>query len=319
MAAALQIVDTPYADDEARWAACRGRDANADGAFWICVATTGVYCRPSCAGRPLRHNVTFVSTRAEAERAGYRPCKRCRPDRLVIGPLGQRLAAIDWMRVEAALDARGYARLGTLLSEGECAGLIEGYADDALYRSTVAMARHGFGEGEYRYFADPPPPLVRSLREGLYARLAPTASRWAARLGKPADYPASHVAYRARCAAVGQTRPTPLILKYGPGGYNRLHRDLYGGEAFPLQAVIGLSRPGKDYAGGAFVLTEQAPRRQSRCEALTLSRGEATVFAVSERPVDGGRGPYRTTMRHGASTIESGVRYALGMIFHDAA
>ncbi len=318
MSAALKLVDAPYADDDARWRACLARDAGADGAFWSCVSTTGVYCRPSCAGRPLRKNVTFVRTRNEAERAGYRPCKRCRPDRYVEGPAARRIAEIDWPRAEAALDAQGWARLGTLLKEEECAGLIEGYGDDARYRSTVAMRRHGFGEGEYRYFADPAPPLVKVLREGVYPHLAPLASRWMAALGRPRAYPKDHAAYRALCAGAGQTRPTPLILKYGAGDYNRLHQDLYGGEVFPVQLVVALSEPGRDYEGGAFVLTEQTPRRQSRAESLSLRRGEALAFAVNERPVSGARGTYRVKMRHGLSTVTGGARYALGVIFHDA-
>lgn len=318
MSAALKLLEPAYSDDDARWAACLARDASADGAFWSCVSTTGVYCRPTCAGRPLRKNVTFVRTRQEAERAGYRPCKRCRPERFVAGPVARRIAEIDWRRVGAALDAQGWARLGTLLTDDECAGLIADYGDDGLYRSTVTMSRHGFGEGEYRYFADPAPPLVKNLREGLYPHLVPIASEWARTLGREHAYPADHAAYRRRCAEAGQLRPTPLILKYGPGGYNRLHQDLYGGEAFPLQAVVALSEPGKDYEGGAFILSEQAPRRQSRAEALTLRRGEALVFAVNERPAEGARGAYRVKMRHGIATIEKGARYALGVIFHDA-
>ncbi|MEQ8935900.1 MAG: 2OG-Fe(II) oxygenase [Amphiplicatus sp.] len=318
MSAALKLVEPAYPDDDARWRACLARDWGADGAFWSCVSTTGVYCRPSCAGRPLRKNVTFVRTRNEAERAGYRPCKRCRPDRYVEGSVARRLAEIDWPRVEAALAAQGWARLGTLLTEGECANLIEGYADDARYRSTVVMRRHGFGEGEYRYFADPAPTPVKALREGVYPRLAPVASRWMEALGRPRAYPDDHAAYRAQCAGAGQTRPTPLILKYGAGDYNRLHQDLYGGEVFPLQLVVALSEPGKDYDGGAFVLAEQTPRRQSRAESLSLRRGEALVFAVNERPVNGARGTYRVKMRHGLSTVTKGARYALGVIFHDA-
>ncbi|HXI88117.1 MAG TPA: 2OG-Fe(II) oxygenase [Parvularculaceae bacterium] len=319
MGAALKTVENPYETDDARWAACLERDKSADGAFWSCVATTGVYCRPSCAGRPLRRNVTFAASRAEAERAGYRPCKRCKPDRFVAGPLSHRLAEIDWARISAALDAEGWARLDALLTDGECARLIGAYEDDALYSSRVVMARHGFGAGEYRYFADPAPPLVAELRKGLYPRLAPIASEWAAKLGDRRSYPASHDAYRRECAVQGQRRPTPLILKYGPGDYNRLHQDLYGEEVFPLQVAILLSEPGKDFEGGEFVLTEQRPRMQSRAAVVPLRRGDAVVFAVNDRPVQGARGAFRAKMRHGVSTVRAGARFTLGIIFHDAA
>lgn len=318
-AAHLRLVDPPaYNDDDARWAAVQARDARADGAFWTCVATTRVYCLPSCAGRPLRRNVAFAATRIEAERAGFRPCKRCRPDRHVAGPLAARLEAIDWARIEAELDGRGWSRLGTLLSETECASLIAGYEGDG-YRSTVVMRRHGFGEGDYRYFADPAPPLVGELRARLYQRFTPLAGRWADALGAPRRYPAGHDAYRRECAAAGQTRPTPLILKYGPGGYNRLHQDLYGEEVFPIQVAVLLSEPDREFEGGEFVLTEQRPRMQSRAEVIPLRRGEAVAFAVNDRPVKGAHGHFRVKMRHGVSTVRSGARYCLGVIFHDAA
>ncbi len=315
----LRLIESDFARDDAKWAACLARDISAEGAFWSCVATTGVYCRPSCAGRPLRKNVTFVATRAEAERAGYRPCKRCRPERYVAGPLHRRIADIDWPRAEAALDAQGWAHLGALLDERECKELIARYGEEPRYRSRVVMARHGFGAGEYRYFADPLPSPVRELREGLYPRLVPTAEKWAAALGKPRAYPRDHKAYRRECAKAGQQRPTPLILNYGPVDYNRLHQDLYGGEIFPIQAAILLSEPGRDFDGGAFLLAEQRPRLQTRGEVVPLRRGDAVAFAVNDRPVEGARGPYRAKMRHGVSTVRDGARLTLGVIFHDAA
>ncbi|MBB5517795.1 2OG-Fe(II) oxygenase [Amphiplicatus metriothermophilus] len=314
----LRLAADPYPDDDARWAACLARDARAEGAFWVCVATTGVYCRPTCAGRPLRKNVTFVRARREAERAGYRPCKRCRPERHVAGPVSHRIADVDWARVEAGLDVEGWAGLGALLSKAECRMLIEAYDDEARYRSRVVMARHGFGRGEYRYYADPAPEPIAGLRAQLYPRLAAIAEKWAEAAGAPRRYPRDHEAYRRACAAKGQTRPTPLILKYGPGGHNRLHQDLYGEEVFPIQVVVLLSEPGRDFEGGAFVLTEQRPRMQTRVEVVPLRRGEAVAFAVNDRPVAGKRGVHRARMRHGVASVTAGARYALGIIFHDA-
>ena len=181
------------------------------------------------------------------------------------------------------------------------------------------MARHGFGEGEYRYFAYPLPASVAALRETLYPPLAAIANRWQSALGREEAFPGAHSDYLDRCRAAGQARPTPLLLRYGPGDYNCLHQDLYGAEAFPLQVAILLSRPGEDFAGGEFLLAEQRPRRQSRATVIPLGRGDAVVFAVSERPVRGSRGFYRTRMKHGVSTIRSGERFTLGVIFHDAA
>lgn len=316
--AALRLVQTNYETDDARWQACLDRDVNAEGAFWSCVATTGVYCLPSCAGRPLRKNVSFVATRREAERAGYRPCKRCHPDRYVAGPIRRRIAEIDWTRLETALDANGWAMLGTLLSCEECSAVISLYDRDEVFRSRVVMARHGFGAGEYRYFADPIASPVNDLREGFYPRLAPIAEKWAASLGAPRSYPETHADYRRECAKAGQTKPTPLILKYGPGDYNRLHQDLYGAEVFPIQVAILLSEPRRDFEGGEFVLTEQRPRMQSRAEVVPLRRGEAVAFAVNDRPVEGTRGVYRAKMRHGVSTLTAGARFTLGLIFHDS-
>lgn len=314
----LRLIESDFATDDAKWAACVARDSAAEGAFWSCVSTTGVYCRPSCAGRPLRKNVTFVATRAEAERAGYRPCKRCRPERYVAGPLHRRIADIDWPRAEAALDARGWAHLGALLDEGECDDLAARYDEEGRYRSRVVMARHGFGAGEYRYFADPLPSPVRELREGLYARLVPITEKWSGALGTARSYPADHKAYRLECARAGQSRPTPLILKYGPSGYNRLHQDLYGGEIFPVQVAILLSEPGRDFDGGELILAEQRPRLQTRVDVVPLRRGDAVAFAVNDRPVEGARRIFRAKMRHGVATVRRGARLTLGVIFHDA-
>ena len=181
------------------------------------------------------------------------------------------------------------------------------------------MARHGFGQGEYRYFDYPLPALVAALRKSLYPPLAGIANRWQAALRREEAYPAVHADYLDRCRSAGQSRPTPLLLRYGPGDYNCLHQDLYGAEAFPLQTAILLSSPGEDFAGGEFLLAEQRPRRQSRATVVPLEQGDAVVFAVSERPVAGSRGFYRTRMKHGVSTVRSGERFTLGLIFHDAA
>ena len=187
-----------------------------------------------------------------------------------------------------------------------------------MFRSRVVMGRHGFGRGEYQYFAYPLPDVVAGLREALYKPLAALANRWNATLGIEARYPATHAAYRARCHAAGQTRPTPLLLRYGEGDYNCLHQDLYGDEVFPLQVVVLLSAPGRDFTGGEFVLTEQRPRLQSRVEVVPLGQGDAVIFPVNQRPVQGARGPYRVTLRHGVSRVRAGRRHTLGIIFHDA-
>ena len=193
------------------------------------------------------------------------------------------------------------------------------YDDPARFRSRVVMARHGFGRGEYQYFADPLPPLVARLRTTLYPPLAAIANRWAATLGETTRFPDDHAAFLTRCHAAGQTRPTPLLLRYGPGDYNCLHQDLYGAEVFPLQVAVLLSEPGEDFSGGEFVLTEQRPRMQSRVEVANLGRGDAVIFPVHHRPVRGTRGVYRVTMRHGVSRVRGGSRHTLGVIFHDAA
>ena len=228
------------------------------------------------------------------------------------------LAGIDWRAVGAALDAQGWAMLPGLLGPDQCREAASSWDDDIRFRSRVVMARHGFGQGEYRYFDYPLPGPVAGLRAALYPPLAQVANRWQAALGRPEPFPEAHDDYLARCRAAGQARPTPLLLRYGPGDYNCLHQDLYGAEAFPLQVAVLLSRPGEDFAGGEFLLAEQRPRRQSRATVVPLGQGDGIVFAVSERPVRGSRGWYRTRMKHGVSTIRSGERFTLGLIFHDA-
>ncbi len=229
-----------------------------------------------------------------------------------------RTEPIDWTRIATELDARGWAVLPHLLDAADCAATTALYDRANRFRSTVVMARHGFGRGEYRYFADPLPDTVARLRRDLYPPLAEVANRWSERMGRPEIYPATHQAYRDQCHLAGQTRPTPLLLRYGPGDHNCLHQDLYGALHFPLQAATLLSRPGEDFTGGEFVLTEQRPRMQSRVEVVPLSQGDAVIFAVNHRPVTGTRGDYRVTMRHGVSTIRLGRRHMLGIIFHDA-
>ena len=228
-------------------------------------------------------------------------------------------ATPDWTNLEREVDACGAAVLSGLLDPADCAALIALYDDPARFRSRVVMARHGFGRGEYQYFADPLPPLVAALRAALYPPLAAIANRWAVALGETVRFPPDHAAFLARCHAGGQTRPTPLLLRYGPGDYNCLHQDLYGAHVFPLQVAVLLSQPGEDFSGGEFVLTEQRPRMQSRAEVVALRRGDAVVFPVHHRPVRGTRGVYRVTMRHGVSRVRDGSRHTLGVIFHDAA
>jgi uncharacterized protein len=230
----------------------------------------------------------------------------------------ERFAALDWRRIGEELDRHGCAVVGGLLTAGECAALAASYADDALFRSRIVMARHGFGRGEYKYFADPLPELVAALRAALYPPLAEIANRWNAALGLDARYPAEHGDFLARCHAAGQTKPTPLLLQYGEGDYNCLHQDLYGEHVFPLQVAFLLSEPGRDFTGGEFVLTEQRPRMQSRAEVVPLGRGDGVIFPVHHRPVEGSRGAYRVNLRHGVSRIRSGRRHTLGVIFHDA-
>jgi uncharacterized protein len=230
----------------------------------------------------------------------------------------ERVAALDWERIENELDERGWTTSGPLLTPDERNSAIRSYGDDKTFRSTVVMARHGFGRGEYRYFANPLPPLIASLRSAFYERLVPVANRWRDRLGQGGPLPAGHDLYLEQCHAAGQKRPTPLILRYGPGDYNCLHQDLYGELAFPLQAAILLDDPA-GFEGGEFVLTEQRPRMQSRVSVVPLGAGEAVIFAVNHRPVQGTKGTYRVTMRHGVSPLRSGSRHTLGIILHDAA
>ena len=231
--------------------------------------------------------------------------------------IAERVAALDWQRMAADLDAHGCATC-TLLTAAECASLAETYGSDERFRSRVIMARHGFGRGEYKYFAYPLPAPVADLRAALYPLLAGIANRWNEAMGIAVRYPQEHEAYVARCHKAGQSKPTPLLLQYGPGDYNCLHQDVYGEHVFPLQVTVLLSQPTADFTGGEFVLTEQRPRMQSRAEVVTLRQGEAVIFPVRLRPIRGARGTYRVTMRHGVSRLHEGRRYTLGVIFHDA-
>ena len=229
------------------------------------------------------------------------------------------MQAMDWERLTADLDADGYAILPPLLSPAQCASLVKVYEIDALFRSRVVMARHGFGRGEYKYFAYPLPGLVLSLRTTLYRQLVRIANRWNESMHIAFRYPDEHEEFLDCCHRAGQIRPTPLLLRYGEGDYNCLHQDLYGEHVFPLQIAFLLSKPEQDFTGGEFVLTEQRPRMQSRTTVVPLVKGSAVVFAVNNRPVRGTRGSYRVKMRHGVSRVRSGKRHTLGIIFHDAA
>jgi uncharacterized protein len=225
---------------------------------------------------------------------------------------------IDWDAATAALDSRGYAVLSGLLCAQACRELAGLYADDHRFRSRIIMGRHGFGRGEYQYFAYPLPSPVGELRAALYPHLAPIANEWSRRLGGERRFPRTLAAFLERCHAAGQVKPTPLLLQYGEEDYNCLHQDLYGEWVFPLQLTVLLSQPGQDFTGGEFVLTEQRPRMQSRAEVVPLERGDAVIFAVHQRPVRGTRGEYRVNLRHGVSRVRSGRRHTLGVIFHDA-
>jgi hypothetical protein len=229
------------------------------------------------------------------------------------------LPSIDWARVEHDLDAQGQAVLPGLLDVAQCEALAAMYPDSNRFRSRVVMERHGFGRGEYQYFAYPLPEPLASLRPVLYARLQSIANRWNHTMGVDVSYPADHTAFLERCHAAGQVRPTPLLLQYGAGDYNCLHQDLYGEHVFPLQVAVLLSAPGTDFTGGEFVMTEQRPRMQSRPMVVPLGQGDAVVMAVHHRPVQGTRGPYRVQLRHGVSEVRSGHRHTVGLIFHDAA
>jgi len=232
--------------------------------------------------------------------------------------IADRVGAFDWEGVSGSLDAHGSAMLERLLSPDECRELAGLYSNEGLFRSRVVMARHGFGRGEYKYFSYPLPGIVASLRSALYPRLAPVANRWNAAMRIDVRYPQTHADFLARCHEAGQVRPTPLLLQYGAGDYNCLHQDLYGEHVFPLQVAILLSEPGTDFTGGEFVLTEQRPRMQSRPDVVPLRRGDAVIFAVHHRPVQGTRGVYRGNLRHGVSRVRSGHRHTLVVIFHDA-
>lgn len=227
--------------------------------------------------------------------------------------------AYDWARLSQELDAQGNAVVEGLLSADECREIAGRYADDAIFRSRIVMARHGFGRGEYKYFQYPLPDLVANLRTTVYPQLVPIANRWNAAMHIHVRYPEKHADFIQRCHEAGQTRPTPLLLQYGTDDYNCLHQDLYGEHVFPLQLAILLSQPGADFTGGEFVMTEQRPRMQTRAMVVPLRQGDGVLFAVHNRPVQGTRGAYRVNMRHGVSRIRSGHRYTLGIIFHDAA
>ncbi|MFJ3046681.1 2OG-Fe(II) oxygenase [Herbaspirillum chlorophenolicum] len=236
--------------------------------------------------------------------------------------LDQRIASQPWSDISAALHAGGCALIPSLFDAQEAQRLAELYDDDSLFRSRIVMARHNFGMGEYKYFRYPLPTPIQALRSAFYPHLAPLANHWNAMMDIGVRYPATHAEFVRRCNDAGQVRPTPLLLRYEAGDYNCLHQDLYGEHVFPLQVAILLSEPGCDFTGGEFVLTEQRPRMQSRPEVVPLRQGDAVVFAVSQRPVQGARGPghvYRVNLRHGVSRLRSGRRHTLGIIFHDAA
>jgi hypothetical protein len=224
----------------------------------------------------------------------------------------------DWCKLATDLDARGWSTIAGVLERDQCRELAALYDEDALFRSHILMARHGFGQGEYKYLSYPLPAVVGELRSTLYAHLAPVANRWNTVLGIAQQFPAEHDEFLARCHAAGQTRPTPLLLRYGAGDYNCLHQDLYGEHVFPLQATLLLSSPGCDFEGGEFVLLEQRPRMQSRAMVVPLRQGDAVIFATNQWPAIGTRGAYRVTLRHGVSEIRSGSRHTLGIVFHDA-
>lgn len=232
--------------------------------------------------------------------------------------LKQRLQEVDGTMVRAALDAQGHAIVPAVLPGPQCEGLAALYDEPQGFRSRVVMARHGFGRGEYRYFAYPLPPLLASLRTLLYPLLAPIANDWHQRMGLAPRFPATHGEYLRSCHDAGQVKPTPLLLRYGAGDFNCLHQDLYGEHVFPLQAILLLSRPGEHFSGGELVMTEQRPRMQSRAMVLPLAQGDMAIIAVHQRPVRGTRGDYRVNLRHGVSEVRSGRRHTLGVIFHDA-
>jgi hypothetical protein len=239
--------------------------------------------------------------------------------RAALPALARRVAHLDWAAIGRALAERGYAETEPVLTAAECDSLIALYDDGESFRSRIDMARHRFGEGEYKYFAAPLPPPVDALRVSLYPPLAAVANGWNAALGMDDRYPHTLDEFLARCRAAGQTKPTPLLLRYEAGGYNCLHQDIYGAVAFPLQVVVALSQPGVDYTGGEFLLVEQRPRAQSAGEVVLPARGALVIFTTRTRPVAGARGRYRVNVRHGVSRVRSGRRHTLGIIFHDAA
>lgn len=237
---------------------------------------------------------------------------------MIPSPIAPWIKAQDWKSIEVHLNQSGYATLPNLLKEKECTDLINLYEQDSLFRNRIIMQRHGFGEGEYRYFTYPLPSIIHDLRTSIYPHLAPIANQWRKAFNQEEAFPSKHADYLRICHLAGQVKPTPLLLKYGQGDYNRSHQDLYGDLHFPLQMAVLLSKPGTDFTGGEFVLTEQKPRTQSRVEVVPIRQGEAVIFAVNHRPGQGQRGVYRLTLRHGVSCIRSGQRYCLGIIFHDA-
>ncbi|HEY2039337.1 MAG TPA: 2OG-Fe(II) oxygenase [Edaphobacter sp.] len=230
----------------------------------------------------------------------------------------EKIASLEWSGIAKELSENGYAKIGPLLSQEQCRELARGYEHFAQFRSRIVMARHGFGRGEYQYYEYPLPSLIQELRDALYPRLAPIGNEWNRALGNSISYPPAHHEFLQLCHQSGQTRPTPLLLKYQQDDYNCLHQDLYGELVFPIQAAFLLSEPGQDFTGGEFVLTGQRPRMQSRVSVVPLQQGEAVLFAVNHRPQRGTRGIYRVAMRHGVSPIRSGQRFTLGVIFHDA-
>ena len=240
---------------------------------------------------------------------------RRQPEAATVG----RVAAVDWRQAAASLDERGYATTAALLTSEQCRGLASLYDREEAFRSRVVMQRHGFGRGEYKYLRYPLPAVVEALRQAIYPHLAPIANRWHERLREEGRFPATLASYLKECHQAGQARPTPLILKYETDDYNCLHQDLYGPLVFPLQLTVLLSAPESDFSGGEFLLVEQRPRAQSRGEVVPLRQGEAVIFPVHHRPVEGTRGAYRVTMRHGVSRLRTGRRLTLGIIFHDAA
>jgi uncharacterized protein len=232
--------------------------------------------------------------------------------------LASRIASLDWLQIENDLDAHGCAVAEGVLLRNQCRALSALYDQDALFRSRIVMTRHGFGRGEYKYWAYPLPEAVAVLRKTLYPHLASVANRWNETLGIDLRYPEDHAQYLKRCHQAGQTKPTPLLLQYGAGDFNCLHQDVYGDLVFPLQIAFLLSAPGEEFTGGEFVLTEQRPRMQSRVEVVGLKQGDGVIFAVHHRPIQGSRGPYRVNLRHGVSRLRSGHRHTMGIIFHDA-